>query len=118
MKNFQFSSIFDIIFDDLVFSSVHSSDPSESSAGIIYPRCTFTVYLERKTGYYTSNVILPMTIITLLSPLSCTVDEDGASMGTADRLSVTLTLLLTAVAYKFVVASSLPTVSYITLLDR
>lgn len=38
-------------------------------------------------------------------------------MGTGDRLSVTLTLILTAVAYKFVVAASLPQVSYLTILD-
>lgn len=34
----------------------------------------------------------------------------------SDRLSVTLTLLLTAVAFKFVVSQSLPTISYLTLL--
>ena len=34
----------------------------------------------------------------------------------ADRLSITLTLLLTAVAFKFVVSQSLPTISYVTLL--
>jgi hypothetical protein len=99
-------------------SSVEASDPSESTAGMIYPRCIFTVYLWRKTGYYISNVILPICILTLLSPLSCFLNDDGTSLGTADRLGITLTLLLTAVAYKFVVASSLPTVSYLTLLDR
>jgi hypothetical protein len=97
---------------------VEGSDPTESSAGIVYPRCTYTVSLWRKTGYYTSNVILPICVLTLLAPLSCTVNDDGTSMGTADRLSVTLTLLLTAVAYKFVVASAIPTVSYLTFLDR
>jgi hypothetical protein len=76
------------------------------------------VYLWRKTGYYISNVILPICVLTLLSPLSCFLNDDGTSLGTADRLGITLTLLLTAVAYKFVVASSLPTVSYLTILDR
>ena len=33
-----------------------------------------------------------------------------------DRLSVTLTLLLTSVAFKFVVSQSLPNVSYLTCL--
>lgn len=99
-------------------SSSYTSNPSESSAGIIYPRCKFTIYLWRKTGYYLSNVILPICVLTLLSPLSCSINDDGTSLGTSDRLGITLTLLLTAVAYKFVVASSLPTVSYLTLLDR
>jgi hypothetical protein len=50
-------------------------------------------------------------------PLSNAIEADGSAMGTGDRLSVTLTLLLTAVAYKFIVASSLPQVSYLTKLD-
>ncbi len=36
----------------------------------------------------------------------------------ADRMSVNLTLLLTAVAFKFVVSQSLPHISYLTLLDK
>ena len=36
----------------------------------------------------------------------------------ADRLSVSLTLVLTAAAYKFVVASMLPQISYFTMLDH
>lgn len=56
-------------------------------------------------------------ILTYLSFVSFTIDSDGAKIGTSDRLGVTLTLLLTAVAYKFAVASSLPKVSYITTLD-
>ena len=33
-----------------------------------------------------------------------------------DRLGVTVTLLLTSVAFKYAVAQSLPTISYLTLL--
>ena len=85
--------------------------------GTIYPRLTFRVLLERKSGYYISNVALPLAVLTALGPLSNAIEIDGSSMGTGDRLSVTLTLILTAVAYKFVVAASLPQVSYLTLLD-
>ena len=35
---------------------------------------------------------------------------------TGDRLSVTVTLLLTSVAFKFVVSQNLPTISYLTVL--
>ena len=51
-------------------------------------------------------------LIVLLSFTSFAVSPDEP----ADRLSVTLTLLLTAVAFKFVVSQSLPTISYLTLL--
>ena len=36
----------------------------------------------------------------------------------ADRLSITLTLVLTAASYKFATTSMTPAISYITLLDR
>lgn len=51
-------------------------------------------------------------LIDMLSFCSFSVDVSEPS----DRLSVTLTLLLTAVAFKFVVSQSLPTISYLTLL--
>ena len=39
-------------------------------------------------------------------------------MDTGTRLSLTLTLLLTAVAFKLVIAGSLPQLSYMTILDQ
>lgn len=116
-KNFQLASVYDTLLKDCVLAYDKVSDKSESSAGTIYPRCNFVILLQRKAGYYIYNVCLPLAVLTLLGPASCFIEADGTSMGTADRLSVTLTLLLTAVAYKFVVASSLPQVSYQTLLD-
>jgi len=59
-----------------------------------------------------------MAMITYLAAVTAgAVDANGERMSTADRLAVTLTLMLTAVAYKFIVASSLPQVSYLTLID-
>jgi H+/Cl- antiporter ClcA len=54
----------------------------------------------------------------MLSLISLSVEFDGSPLSTGDRLGVSLTLLLTGVAYKFVVASSLPQLSYQTLLDN
>eukprot|EP00290_Baffinella_frigidus_P040166 CAMPEP_0180309748 /NCGR_PEP_ID=MMETSP0988-20121125/29286_1 /TAXON_ID=697907 /ORGANISM="non described non described, Strain CCMP2293" /LENGTH=199 /DNA_ID=CAMNT_0022293591 /DNA_START=27 /DNA_END=627 /DNA_ORIENTATION=+ len=74
--------------------------------------------MARQTGYYWTNVAVPMAVLTCMSTMSAAVEPNGERLPTADRLSVSLTLLLTAVAYKFVVASSLPTVSYWTMLDK
>ena len=57
-------------------------------------------------------LLLFQFLIDILSFCSFSVDISSPS----DRLSVTLTLLLTAVAFKFVVSQSLPTISYLTLL--
>lgn len=48
----------------------------------------------------------------VLTFASLSVEPDSP----ADRLSVTLTLLLTSVAFKFVVSQSLPEISYVTAL--
>ena len=116
-KDFQLSSVFDVVFYEYVFCSSELSDPAESSSGYQYPRFNFSVTLARKAGYYFSNVCIPMCFISVLSLVSLSIDMDGSYLGTGDRLSVSLTLLLTGVAYKFVVASSLPQLSYQTMLD-
>lgn len=59
-----------------------------------------------------------MGLLAFLTALTVGVREaDGSRLGTANRLSLTFTLMLTAVAYKFVVATSIPDVSYQTDLD-
>lgn len=59
----------------------------------------------------------PIFLISSIATASFAINEDGTVMDTSSRLSLTLTLLLTAVAYKFVVAAILPQLSYVTLLD-
>jgi hypothetical protein len=117
VNQFQSASVYDAVYDDIVLTDAKNSDGSESSAGYVYPRLFFSVYFARRPTFYLSNVVMPMTLLTLLGPLSNAIEADGSAMGTGDRLSVSLTLLLTAVAYKFIVASSLPQVSYLTALD-
>jgi hypothetical protein len=117
-RTFQHKSVLDIVYGKVLSVEMTTSDPSESGAGYIYPRCTFITTLSRHHGYYITNVLSPMMVITYLAAVSAgAVDSDGARMSTGDRLSVTLTLMLTAVAYKFIVASALPQVSYLTSLD-
>jgi hypothetical protein len=117
-RTFQQKTVFNIVNDEVLDMMISKSDPSESGAGFVYPRATFSTTLSRQGGYYVTNVVMPMTVLTYLAGISAgAVDADGQRLSTADRLSVTLTLLLTAVAYKFIVATSLPQVSYLTSLD-
>lgn len=70
--------------------------------------------LERQPDYYMYNVTLVMTLLVCLSTASLTMpsmDDIG------DRIETNLTLLLTAVAYKYIVNSFLPPTPYLTLLD-
>lgn len=117
-KDFIFDSAFKVVFGSTVVTRVYLSEESESSSGYRYPRINFSILLERKPHYYICNVIFPMAIISFLALCSFSYNSDGTELATNDRLGITLTMLLTAVAYKFVVASALPILSYNTLLDK
>ncbi|CAE7576124.1 unnamed protein product [Symbiodinium sp. CCMP2456] len=72
------------------------------------------VYLERNPTFYLYNLCLLLSLFTLLTAIGFSVDVGSVS----DRLSVHLTLLLTTVAYKYVVTTWLPVKSYLTRLDK
>lgn len=69
--------------------------------------------VKRAFRYYLYSVAFPLFIITLSVCLAFLMSAEEL----ADRLSVDLTLLLTAVAYKLYLGSCLPPVSYLTRLD-
>lgn len=103
------------------FSQVGNWDAQmskSSTSSVVYPQCCFSLKLKRHHEYYIWNVAGPIGIVTTLGVLSMGENSDGSKMEVADRLSITLTLLLTAVAYKLVVAGDLPNISYLTLLDK
>ena len=103
----------------------------ESARKILYPRCIFTVKLRRRPGLYLWNIVFPSFLLALLSflsfahvqsePLPNCMNSSGAAeyaglaigdrIDVPDRLSVTLTLLLTITALKFSAASALPQVT-------
>lgn len=116
-KGFALSSIFTPMAKAAIIVEAMSSDISESVTGTLYPRMRFAVPLARKYGYFMNNIIVPVGAITLIAPLSAATEPEGMRMGTGDRMAYSVTLLLTAVAYKFAIASSLPQVSYLTLVD-
>jgi hypothetical protein len=117
-SNFQMGNIYAVAYEDLVLTTKTFSNAKESASGLVYPRFAFSILLVRKPMYYITNIAIPMMVLTYLAFLSFAVSFDGSRLDTSDRLSITLTLLLTAVAYKFVVASAIPQVSYLTLLDQ
>ena len=67
-----------------------------------------------QSEFFKWNVELPMGCLTGLSFTVSSIPLDDVQ----GRLSVTLTLLLTLVAYKLVISAELPAVSYLTILDK
>jgi hypothetical protein len=70
--------------------------------------------VERYHGYYYINVLLPMSTFTLMSALQWVIDRSLPQ----DRLGVTLTLVLTAAAYKLAISAMVPAIAYLTILDK
>ena len=69
--------------------------------------------ISRRHGYFTNNVLVMMGSMCTLCLGAFAIDRKDFS----SRCSVVLTLLLTAIAFKFVVSDSLPKIPYLTVLD-
>jgi len=89
------------------------SDPSASSKNTSRSEFLLNIHVERKVGSYVWNIFFILNFLVAASWISFLIPADQVS----DRMSVILTLLLTAVAYKLAISQSVPKISYLSLLD-
>lgn len=82
--------------------------------GVRYPSLDIYAVVTRRVGFYMYNVVTPIFLLVSMSFMSFVVELHALN----ERLSITLTLLLTLVALKYVVAQYLPATSYLTYLDK
>lgn len=68
---------------------------------------------ERKTGYFLIKIIIPLVLIVMMSWVVFWIDPSEA--GT--QIGVSMTAMLTLIAYRFAVGAMLPKVSYLTRMD-
>jgi len=75
----------------------------------------FAVSFEarRHEGYYVAKVIVPLILIVAMACVVFWIDPKESST----RISVSVTTMLTLIAYRFAVGMNLPRVSYLTRLD-
>ena len=78
-----------------------------------YAMLAVEVEVSRRATSYFYNVFLFMFCINLLGFSVIIVPPDAFH----DRCSITLTLMLTTVAFKYVISEKLPSISYLTLAD-
>lgn len=88
--------------------------PTEGSSANSYPQYKIRVNVMRQYNFYIYNVSVLMCLITALTFTSFAVKADSVG----DRIQITLTLLLTSVAFKYYVQQFVPNVSYLTFLDK
>ncbi|KAH3744552.1 hypothetical protein Pelo_14066 [Pelomyxa schiedti] len=90
----------------------------EAHPSIAFPTGTETKLallgrVERLSTYFMWNVVFVMLLIVSMSFIAWCLDPTEGG----DRLGINLTLLLTAVAYKYVIGAYLPKTAYLTILD-
>jgi hypothetical protein len=78
------------------------------------PKLVASCFCARKPGYYYFNAYLIIFLITSLSLTVFSIDHRLPQ----NRLQTGFTLVLTSASFKWVINRSLPTVSYLTSLDR
>ena len=110
-EHFAFAS--EYILSERVHFFEGRTKPFESSNFLSYPQLVISLSVDRLASYWLLNVVLPMAIITGCSFASYVVPTSDL----ADRCSITLTMLLAQVAYKYLVAEKLPTIGYATIID-
>jgi len=90
------------------------TEPTESIHKKRYSELHINIHAKRRESYYIWNIGLIILAIVSLSFTSFAIPVDNIE----GRLTINLTLLLTAMAFKFVIAASLPVVAYLTPLDK
>ena len=95
-------------------SKAHEIDTSLYTKPSKRSKYVATTYCSRRPGYFLMNVYAFNFLITSLSLVIFSIDTDKAP----NRITGTFTLILTSVSFKFVSNRSVPTVSYMTSLDR
>ncbi len=99
---------FDITGSEVV---VEPFSPMDSGPGIASIRSSY--FASRKVGYFVVKVIIPLILIVMMSWSVFWIDpaEGGTQIGVAT------TTMLTLIAFRFAIDTSLPKISYLTRLD-
>lgn len=90
------------------------SEDSLSSIHQAVPKISATCFSSRRPGYYFFNAYF---LIFLITTSSLTIFSINPKLP-QNRLQTSYTLLLTSVSFKWVINRYLPTVSYLTSLDK
>lgn len=90
-----------------------ASHPADSSTQSIYSQVGIVNRVERTLNYYIWNHFLILFLLSTIALGSVFVDP----LAFHDRCSITLTIILTVVAFKFILVDQLPKTGYLTLLD-
>jgi len=92
------------------------SKPEDSRSKTLYPMIQIRFKMRRHWKPYFWNIIFFMMAIAFLSLTCFALVPDPNFSG--DRIGLAITLILTAVAFQFIILDQLPFVSYLTILHK
>lgn len=101
------------LYQHLKFTEAFTRD-DESAEQHVYSMLLVALRVDRNSWYWSLNVLLPLFIITTCTLASWSVPANEL----ADRCSITLTMLLAMVGFKYIVGEKLPNISYATYVDQ
>ena len=87
---------------------------SDNSSSVLFSSSMIIIPCERNSNYYIYNIIIILFLLSSLGLFAFTIDINDF----ASRQSTILTLILTVVAFKFSLSTSLPKVPYNTIIDH
>jgi len=92
----------------------HDSKPYSVAPGTLpVASLDFKIVAERKSTYYMLNFLLPLVLIIFMSMSVFWLDSTLAR----SQISIAVTSMLTLIAYRFMIADSLPKIPYLTRMD-
>lgn len=90
------------------------SKVEESTQGVVRPFLFVSCQVRRRSTYHVVNILAPLVIISGLTLASFSIPKKDVG----DRLAFSVTMLLTAQAFKLHISGDLPQLSYLTLIDK
>ncbi len=87
---------------------------TNSGSGTSYSRLGAEIKITRRPGFMLVNGVFMLFLLVNFAGFQFAISPDDLS----SRMSLVFTMVLTAVAYKYVLAVSLPSVSYLTFMDK
>jgi hypothetical protein len=94
---------------DFVTSDLSLDDESLRARGMV-----FSLDMKRDTNFFIYKVIVPLILIVMMSWLVFWIDPSMA----ASQISVSVTAMLTIIAYRFAIAGMMPRLAFLTSLDH
>ena len=107
------SDSFSVVHAEIGSGSIDVGEYYFAPGHVSLPSLTYTFEVERHADYYLWKILVPLAVIVAMSWMIFWIDPAHAG----PQLSVSVTALLTVIAYRFLLGNLVPRIAYLTRLD-